>query len=62
MAILTSFPLSHNDQADVIEIFIRLMQQLDDAAHSAQAPTNRPISSPPDLPDLGVQRDSSGPQ
>ena len=45
MAILASFPLSRNDQADVIEIFNGLTQQLDLAAHSSQVPAPKPISS-----------------
>jgi hypothetical protein len=57
MAILTNFPLDYNDQINVIEIFDGLMRQSD---HSPQAPMDRSISSPPDLPDLGLQRGPSG--
>jgi len=53
MSILANFPLSYNDQVDIIEIFDGLTQQLDDVAHSPQAPTPEPTSSSPDLPDHG---------
>jgi len=53
MAILANFPLSYSDQVDVIEIFDGLRQRLNDAAHSSQVPTPKPISYPTDSPDHG---------
>ena len=53
MAILANFPLSYNDQVDIIEIFDGLRQRLNDAAHSSQVPTPKPISYPTDSPDHG---------
>ena len=59
MAILDNFPLSYNDQADVIEIFNGLKQQVDDPL-PPQTTADKPISSTPNLPDHGSRRDPSG--
>ena len=61
MAVLTNFPLDHNDQISVIEIFNGLMRQRDDGANSMEAALREPIRSLPDLPGAGFQRGSSGP-
>ena len=49
MAVLTNFPLGHDDQINVIEIFDGLMR-------SMEAAPRKPISSLPDLQDPEFQR------
>ena len=61
MAVLTNFPLDHNDQISVIEIFNGLMRQWDEAAKIMEAALREPIRSLTNLPDAGCQRGSSDP-
>jgi hypothetical protein len=57
--VLTNFPLDHNDQISVIEIFNGLMRQSNGAANAMEAALREPIRSLPDLPDAGCQRGSA---
>ena len=51
MTINPNFPLSLQDQADVIEIFNELMRQSENSANSNETSENGPAASPHDLPD-----------
>jgi hypothetical protein len=51
MTINPNFPLSLQDQADVIEIFNELMRRSENAANFTETSENGPAASPRDLPD-----------
>ena len=48
----SNFPISANDQADVIQIFLDLMSEGDYAPRAAEVATDQPVASCDDSSDL----------